>query len=291
MAKIWIIATLLVLLFTFGCTTPQTQAVQKDVVKVEKPVQAAVDGDLAVLVGTEFRLEDGTVTNEDGGKVVSEPLGIDCPNVCAKVYSVDSNVVLTAKVNAGWKFVGWSGACLDANGPSCTINKAKAIRGEGDKYTATTYALFQKMPPIQTAITPARNLSGTWSGTVTYVSEHYVAGNAASSAVCTYTGDFSIDLVENENALQGTTTITLTNVESDVTPEHYATCHLVPGQAPSVKNVAGTVSSTRIDLDPVGPDVGFKYSGFFTTDLMTLNLAYESGEYSIKGTAKLTRQG
>ena len=131
MRKIGVIFGLVLIgLLLFGCTT--------------KDVQKQTTGDLFVQVGTEFRMPDGTIIAEDGGKVTSLPEGIDCPGDCTETYLLDERVTLIAAVKAGWKFIGWSGACIDAKGNMCNITKSKALRVEGDKYPATAYALFEK---------------------------------------------------------------------------------------------------------------------------------------------------
>ena len=96
MQRLSIITVLFFTLFIFGC------------------VAQAPSGDLAILVGAESRLADGTLTSESGGKVTSETQGISCGADCSETYSLDNSIVLTATANSGWQFVGWSGACIDA---------------------------------------------------------------------------------------------------------------------------------------------------------------------------------
>ena len=45
------------------------------------------------------------------GKVTSSPAGIACGKACNAVFAHGTQVKLKAKPKAGFRFVGWSGAC------------------------------------------------------------------------------------------------------------------------------------------------------------------------------------
>jgi YVTN family beta-propeller protein len=56
-----------------------------------------------------------------GGRIISTPVGIDCPSVsCAAQYVVGTQVTIFATPNPGYTFSGWSGACT-GTGP-CVVN-------------------------------------------------------------------------------------------------------------------------------------------------------------------------
>ncbi len=70
-----------------------------------------------------------SVSNNGGGKVTSDPDGIDCEPTCEHDYPSGSEVALTATPQPGYEFVGWSGAgCGDA-GTTCsvTLDESKSV--------------------------------------------------------------------------------------------------------------------------------------------------------------------
>lgn len=60
------------------------------------------------------------VTVQSGGTVTSQPAGITCPSTCTHDFNPGTQVQLTETPNAGYAFIGWSGACTGAN-PSCGV--------------------------------------------------------------------------------------------------------------------------------------------------------------------------
>ncbi|MBI5226285.1 hypothetical protein HY994_03530 [Candidatus Micrarchaeota archaeon] len=44
-----------------------------------------------------------------------------CSGYCGRNYARSSVVTLTARPETGWKFVGWGGSCINAQGPECTV--------------------------------------------------------------------------------------------------------------------------------------------------------------------------
>jgi hypothetical protein len=46
-----------------------------------------------------------------GGRIVSEPAGLNCPSACSAEFPVGTQVSLTAVPDSGWVFDGWSQAC------------------------------------------------------------------------------------------------------------------------------------------------------------------------------------
>ena len=51
-----------------------------------------------------------SVTKSGSGRVVSQPLGIDCGSICEQAFTAGP-VLLSAVPDAGWVFAGWHGAC------------------------------------------------------------------------------------------------------------------------------------------------------------------------------------
>lgn len=60
-----------------------------------------------------------TVTAPSGGKVVSNPAGINCPGTCSASFPLGSTVTLAQTPNTGFVFTGWTGACSGTAG--CTV--------------------------------------------------------------------------------------------------------------------------------------------------------------------------
>ena len=136
---------------------------------------------------------------------------------------------------------------------------------------------------LTSTITPARDLTGRWSGSAIYQDN-------ALNPNCKYEGSFVFNFQQNGNNIQGNYALTITK------PTQLLDTGLPcsPKGTYPLTTLAGTVSSSRIDFtDPSGNI----FSGTFTTDLMTLN--FEScpnnecgtGSYGvgIKGTTKLIR--
>jgi hypothetical protein len=63
------------------------------------------------------------VTGED--RVVSDPVGIDCPPACAVLYDGLAQVSLVARPGTTTRFVGWSGACTGRGACTVTMDAAK----------------------------------------------------------------------------------------------------------------------------------------------------------------------
>jgi hypothetical protein len=60
------------------------------------------------------------------GLVTSEPAGINCGTECDMEYDCNQEVILTAEVDAGSKFKGWSGACTGKE-LTCTVTVDQAL--------------------------------------------------------------------------------------------------------------------------------------------------------------------
>jgi hypothetical protein len=61
-----------------------------------------------------------TVSVTGDGSVTSQPAGIDCGQTCSATFGQGTEVTLTAAAGAD-AFQGWSGACAEATGDTCTF--------------------------------------------------------------------------------------------------------------------------------------------------------------------------
>jgi Divergent InlB B-repeat domain len=77
-----------------------------------------------------------TVDPPTGGTVVSELVGIDCPEACEVDVDEDEPVTLTAHQGEGFLFTGWGGACAGQEGP-CKLDMA------GDRQVSATFVEAQ----------------------------------------------------------------------------------------------------------------------------------------------------
>lgn len=68
-----------------------------------------------------------TVTVTGGGRVVSQPQGIDCPTSCSAQFVVGTQVVLTPSPQDGYSFSGWSGDCSGGGACSLTLDSQKTM--------------------------------------------------------------------------------------------------------------------------------------------------------------------
>jgi uncharacterized repeat protein (TIGR02543 family) len=67
-----------------------------------------------------------TVSVIGSGSVLSTPSGISCPTQCTAQFAPGSKVRLRVKLQAGWRFAGWSGACKGR--VPCNVRLAHAAR-------------------------------------------------------------------------------------------------------------------------------------------------------------------
>ncbi|MDQ5909577.1 MAG: hypothetical protein QG599_1672 [Pseudomonadota bacterium] len=79
------------------------------------------------------------VTVSPGGKVTSDPAGIDCGADCRQTYVQGTSVTLTATPDPDALFSVWSGACVGAN-PVCTVTMSAA------KNAVATFELIADTP-------------------------------------------------------------------------------------------------------------------------------------------------
>ncbi len=95
-----------------------------------------------------------SINRQGNGRVVSEPVGIDCGSDCSEGYLSDTSVTLTAIPDPGESFQGWSDACTGTD-PTCEIQMI-----DGDWYGVHVSAAFTVTPRLTVTKT------GTGSGTV-----------------------------------------------------------------------------------------------------------------------------
>ncbi len=72
-----------------------------------------------------------SVSASIGGKIISSPAGIDCPNDCTEQYTENTNVTLTATASLDYQFSSWSGdlgSCLEST-RTCAVlmNRARSL--------------------------------------------------------------------------------------------------------------------------------------------------------------------
>lgn len=74
-----------------------------------------------------------------GGRVTSEPAGIDCGTTCVADYMAGTQVTLTATVNPGFHFAGWSGGGCSGTGTTCVVrmNSAQFVTANFIRNTLT----------------------------------------------------------------------------------------------------------------------------------------------------------
>lgn len=92
-----------------SCTVTVTQATN-------------VSATFAAAPPTSFTL---AVTAGNGGRVASQPAGIDCGSTCSASFGAGTDVTLTATPSQGFNFQSWSGAC-SGSAVTCTVTMSAA---------------------------------------------------------------------------------------------------------------------------------------------------------------------
>ena len=123
-----------------------------------------------------------TVMAQGGGTITSQPAGISCPSTCTHDFNPGTQVQLTETPNAGYAFVGWSGACTGAN-PGCGVYLTTV-----DRTATATFARIvtpapsrgpTPAPTVRPTATPAAHPSRSPAATAAPASS---AGPVASPA-------------------------------------------------------------------------------------------------------------
>jgi hypothetical protein len=68
-----------------------------------------------------------SVATQGSGSVESSPAGIQCPTTCVASYTEGTQVTLTAKPAAGWRFGSWSGACTGSGACAVTLSAPRSV--------------------------------------------------------------------------------------------------------------------------------------------------------------------
>lgn len=69
-----------------------------------------------------------TVTTAKGGKITSQPAGINCGSTCTGNFAINSSVKLVPVPDSiYWKFTGWTGACTGTGACNVNMNADKAV--------------------------------------------------------------------------------------------------------------------------------------------------------------------
>jgi hypothetical protein len=96
------------------------------------------------------------ITNHGGGRIESDPDGLDCTTSCVGSFAVAA-VTLHATPPAGGTFVGWSAPCPDPTSPTCALTLTD--------HTSVS-AAFAAAPPPRTLIVDASSAPITVGGSV-----------------------------------------------------------------------------------------------------------------------------
>ena len=71
-----------------------------------------------------------SLIGDGGGKVTSQPAGIDCGEDCNQDYDYNTNVALSPAADSGSTFSGWSGACSGAGACEVTMTAPLSVGAE-----------------------------------------------------------------------------------------------------------------------------------------------------------------
>ncbi|MCF6437247.1 LamG domain-containing protein [Pseudoalteromonas sp. MMG022] len=91
-----------------------------DLVNITRPLQGAYD--IGALEYVTLR-----VLMNEGGRVVSNPAGVDCPKTCGGVFDTNQLVTLSAIADSSHDFLGWEGCDQVASG-RCEVMGHKLVK-------------------------------------------------------------------------------------------------------------------------------------------------------------------
>ncbi|WP_105169886.1 LamG domain-containing protein [Pseudoalteromonas sp. T1lg23B] len=108
-----------------GTDMPAEYAVEaarltRDLVNITRPLQGAYD--IGALEYVTLR-----VLMNEGGRVVSNPTGVDCPQTCGAVFDTNQVVTLSAVADSNHDFLGWEG-CDQVIDGRCEVMGHKVIK-------------------------------------------------------------------------------------------------------------------------------------------------------------------
>lgn len=125
------------LLVTTRSLSPSTCTVDQNLLKANAPGECQLESyqggsdsysptTLNSVIGVTYPVypsPNSTLTvkiTKGSGKVTSDPVGIDCGDLCTYAFTKRTTIRLTATPAAGGKFLGWSGACTGKK-PTCAV--------------------------------------------------------------------------------------------------------------------------------------------------------------------------
>jgi hypothetical protein len=159
-----------------------------------------------IKTGTGARLTL-TRTGDGSGRVTSSPAGIDCGAACSAAFDPSTVVALTAVVDPGSQFGGWSGDC-SGSGTTCTVtmDAAKSVTAQFAKDQLGEAPVLKRVSP---RAGPAAGGAGVMlSGANFQASAAVLFGGIAARSV-TISGSTIIALTPAHQA--GAVDVTVTN--------------------------------------------------------------------------------
>jgi len=145
-----------------------------------------------------------SVTNNIGGRVTSQPAGIDCGQLqstsypyCTTPFDLNSTVTLDAQADASYMFTGWGGDCAGINGTPAivTMDTAKNCTATFDLAPTNTFSLT-------VILDGGPSLSGVYTGETPPQLECYL--DYASTNTCITSYSVGSEVVIYRNAASGT---------------------------------------------------------------------------------------
>lgn len=150
--------------------------------------------------------------------------------------------------------------------------------------TCPANATVTLVPTMVPTLSPARDLTGRWVGTASFVEDNIFTGVSEGEVLCLWNGTFTLDLFQSGGTIIGYYnkgaaknwsyfTFKVTGFEKKIISQNGtvppAGCYVPSGGVVDFGVDRGTVSSTAIYLDANGKQT---FSGAFTTDQMSLSL-------------------
>lgn len=200
---------------------------------------------------------------------------------CREPYNNLRGTSFSAPIGAGYDYLAvkerlaGSGPPIPRPSPSVTPTCAP---------TPIITATATPRPTITSTISPARDLTGKWVGSASFIEDNIYGGAASGEVLCSWSGTFTFDLIQNGNNIRGyynkgtaTTwssflfkisdhTQTIKSQTGEVPP---AGCYVPEGNVLDSGIDSGTVSSSSIQMSTGGRPT---FSGSFTSDHMSLSL-------------------
>ena len=113
-------------------------------------------------------------TGGGSGSVVSAPAGIDCGSSCSAIFSLSAPIKLTAQVDPGSTFTGWSGACQGTG--SCQVTTTS-----DDVSVTASFSELGKITGRLTRESDGAPVAGVWVAAENYSTGAFGGGGCAKS--------------------------------------------------------------------------------------------------------------